>query len=161
MSIAATNKSSAWLLGRYCSPHALLQASEALLARAHNSTPPAHFVCCFCNTTAQVKYHEGTFEALRAAGAPAEGPAYADAGEQIKCCSASGVRVVCQAHLLLRLVAGPAMLLAHLPTVQAPGSEGCIHLLAALPPADTAAQALMAAAPVGVTHYRLERLQLS
>ena len=52
----------------------------------------------------QVRYHEGTFTALRAAGAPAEGPAYQDA--------------------------------------------------------DTAAAALMAVAPVGVTHYRLEQLRL-
>lgn len=52
----------------------------------------------------EVRYHEGTFSDLRAAGAPAEGPAYADA--------------------------------------------------------DTASAALMAVAPVGVSHYRLEQLRL-
>lgn len=36
----------------------------------------------------QVRYHEGTFTDLRAAGAPAEGPAYADAGG----CGAVGQR---------------------------------------------------------------------
>ncbi|PSC73022.1 TIP41 isoform X1 [Micractinium conductrix] len=52
----------------------------------------------------EVRHHEGTFAALRAAGAPAEGPAYSDP--------------------------------------------------------DTAAAALMAVAPVGVSHYRMERLSL-
>lgn len=67
--------------------------------------------CEFGSTSAsppvlrEVRFHEGTFRALRTAGAPAEGPAYADA--------------------------------------------------------DSAAAALMAVAPVGVTHYRLEQLQLS
>lgn len=38
-------------------------------------------------------------------------------------------------------------------------SQGCCCSSAL--PADMAAQALMAVAPVGVTHYRLERLQLA
>lgn len=68
--------------------------------------PPCHRLTSpsFFSPSLQVRHHEGTFAELRAAGAPGEGPAYADA--------------------------------------------------------DTAAQALMAAAPVGVTHYRLERLVL-
>lgn len=56
---------------RWC---ALAMAAAAL---------PSGGACCPPNQ-AQVKHHEGTFAALRAAGAPAEGPAYADAGAAVR-----------------------------------------------------------------------------
>jgi hypothetical protein len=44
---------------------------------------------CSIMSALQVRHHEGTFADLRAAGAPAEGPAYADAGEKIGTIAAS------------------------------------------------------------------------
>lgn len=87
----------------------------------------------------EVRQHEGTFEQLRAAGAPAEGPAYADAGGWV------GWAGLQKAFGTLR--------------VQSSASPGHPRP-PARPPADAAAAALMAVAPVGVARYSLEKLEL-
>lgn len=62
---------------RFCSILTLLAKSRAPRSAMR---PNTQRLLISCHALLQVKYHEGTFEALRAAGAPAEGPAYADAG---------------------------------------------------------------------------------
>ncbi|KAL4434081.1 hypothetical protein ABPG75_000522 [Micractinium tetrahymenae] len=79
--------------------HVLVRLRETRVFCQFDSPPPPA-----ARVLREVRHHEGTFADLRAAGAPAEGPAYADA--------------------------------------------------------DTASAALMAVAPLGVTHYRQEQLLL-
>ena len=99
----------------------------------------------------QVRYHEGKFADLRAAGAPAEGPAYADPGAPAP------------AAARLRQPPSPA-LLAGVASIRHGLSWGALTLSclpACLPAcADSASAALMAVAPVGVTHYRMEQMRV-
>lgn len=114
-----------------------------------------------------MKHHEGTFEALRAAGAPAEGPAYADAGAVLSvllvadgpsCGTVWAERRACRVYSLdlINLSYCTQTTRTHRTRF-----ANCKPLLLPTRSADTAAQALMAVAPVGVAHYRLERLQLA
>lgn len=73
----------------------------------------------------QVRHHQGTFAELRAAGAPAEGPAYADQGVQAGGASCSSLR---PAGLLLQLsLLCPALLQCAAPQPCRAPTHPCRH----------------------------------